>query len=146
MFIFSFALEKYFDKKITSAVNNSYEIAKNYLDEKINKIESEIVLIAFDLNKYSNLIKENPERFQAILNTQRVIRDIDKLHLIDDKGNLIQSAINSPYKKLLFIPLPFKYDLFFVIDTFASVTASCSFRYMYISSVFRFKRGSNFFS
>ena len=53
LFIFSFALEKYFDKKITSAVNNSYEIAKNYLDEKRNKIESEIVLIAFDLNKYS---------------------------------------------------------------------------------------------
>ena len=54
LFIFSFALEKYFDQKITSAVNNSYEIAKNYLDEKRNKIESEIVLIAFDLNKYSN--------------------------------------------------------------------------------------------
>ena len=100
LFIFSFALEKYFDKKITSAVNNSYEIAKNYLDEKRNKIESEIVLIAFDLNKYSNFMKTNPERFQAILNTQRVVRDIDKLHLIDGKGNLIQSAISSPYKKI----------------------------------------------
>ena len=80
LFIFSFALEKYFDNKITTAVNNSYEIAKNYLDEKRNKIESEIVLIAFDLNKYSKMIKSNPERFQTILNTQRVIRDIDKLH------------------------------------------------------------------
>ena len=50
LFIFSFALDKYFDKKITTAVNNSYEIAKNYVDEKRNKIESEIVLIAFDLN------------------------------------------------------------------------------------------------
>ena len=100
LFIFSFALEKYFDNKITTAVNNSYEIAKNYLDEKRNKIESEIVLIAFDLNKYSNLLKDNPERFQAILNTQRVIRDIDKLHLVDGNGNLIQSAINSPYIKI----------------------------------------------
>ncbi len=100
LFIFSFALEKYFDKKITSAVNNSYEIAKNYLEEKRNKIESEIVLIAFDLNKYSNIMKTSPDRFQAILNTQRVIRDIDKLHLIDEKGNLIKSAINSPYKKI----------------------------------------------
>ncbi len=100
LFIFSFALEKYFDQKITSAVNNSYEIAKNYLDEKRNKIESEIVLIAFDLNKYSKFMKSNPERFQAILNTQRVVRDIDQLHLIDEKGNLIQSASNSPYKKI----------------------------------------------
>ena len=100
LFIFSFALEKYFDKKITSAVNNSYEIAKNYLDEKRNKIESEIILIAFDLNKYSKIMKSNPNRFQSILNTQRVIRDIDQLHLIDGEGNLIQSASNSPYTRI----------------------------------------------
>ncbi len=100
LFIFSFALEKYFDNKITSAVNNSYEIAKNYVEEKRNKIESEIVLIAFDLNKYSVLKNQNPDRFQSLLNTQRFIRDIDQLHLIDGRGNLIQSAINSPYKKI----------------------------------------------
>ena len=73
LFIFSFALEKYFDQKITSAVNNSYEIAKNYIDEKRNKIESEIILIAFDLNKYSKLMKSNSKRFQTILNTQRSV-------------------------------------------------------------------------
>ena len=100
LFIFSFALEKYFDTKITSAVNNSYEIAKNYVEEKRNKIESEIILIAFDLNKYSNLIDENPQRFQSLLNTQRVIRDIDQLHLVDGNGDLIISAANSPYKKI----------------------------------------------
>ncbi len=100
LFIFSFALEKYFDQKITMAVNNSYEIAKNYLDEKRNKIESEIILIAFDLNKYSKLMNSNPKKFQSILNTQRVIRDIDQLHLIDGKGNLIQSASNSFYKRI----------------------------------------------
>ena len=100
LFIFSFALEKYFDKKITTAVNNSYEIAKNYVEEKKNKIESEIILIAFDLNKYSKLLKNEPKKYQAILNTQRLLRDIDQLHLIDSDGNLIVSAINSPYKKI----------------------------------------------
>ncbi len=100
LFIFSFALDKYFDKKITSAVNNSYEIAKNYVEEKRNKIESEIILIAFDLNKYSNLIIDNPSRFQSLLNTQRLIRDIDQLHLINGNGDLILSAGNAPYKKI----------------------------------------------
>ena len=100
LFIFSFALDKYFDKKITTAVNNSYEIAKNYLDEKRNKIESEIILIAFDLNKSFELFKSDPERYQVILNTQRFIRDIDQLHLIDGDGNLIRSAGNSDYKKI----------------------------------------------
>ncbi len=100
LFIFSFALDKYFDKKITTAVNNSYEIAKNYVDEKRNKIESEIVLIAFDLNKYADLYKSNPDRFQVILNTQRYLRDIDQLYLIDAEGNLIRSATGSQYKKI----------------------------------------------
>ena len=100
LFIFSFALDKYFDKKITTAVNNSYEIAKNYVDEKRNKIESEIVLIAFDLNKYSELYNSDPERYQIILNTQRFLRDIDQLHLINQDGKLLRSAANSEYKKI----------------------------------------------
>ena len=71
------------------------------MNEKKNKIESEIILIAFDLNKYSNLLKTNPDRYQIVLNTQRYLRDIDQLHLIDENGNLIRSATNSPYKKIV---------------------------------------------
>ena len=100
LFIFSFALEKYFDKKITTAVNNSYEIARNYVDEKRNKIQSEIVLIAFDLNKYFNVYKNEPNRFQSFLNTQNLVRDIDQLFLINSKGDLILSANNSKYARI----------------------------------------------
>ena len=39
LFLFSFALEKYFDKKVTTVVNNSYELAKNYVDEVRNKVQ-----------------------------------------------------------------------------------------------------------
>jgi two-component system nitrogen regulation sensor histidine kinase NtrY len=97
LFLFYFALEKYFDNKITTAVNNSYEIAKNYVDEKRNKIESDIILIAFDLNKIANIFHDNPKRFKNIINTQKLIRDIDQIHLIDNKGNLILSSSNSKY-------------------------------------------------
>ena len=45
LFLFSFALEKYFDKKVTTVVNNSYELAKDYVEEVRNKIQSEIVLL-----------------------------------------------------------------------------------------------------
>ena len=97
LFLFFFALEKYFDKKITTAVNNSYEIAKKYVDEKRNKIESDIILIAFDLNKIANIFHDNPKRFKNIIDTQKLIRDIDQIHLIDSKGNLILSSSNSEY-------------------------------------------------
>ncbi len=100
LFLFYFGLEKYFDKKITSAVNNSYEIARNYVEEKKNKIESDVILIAYDLNKYFDIYKKNPVRFQTILNTQKLIRNIDQLHLVNSTGNLIISAVNSPYKQI----------------------------------------------
>jgi len=100
LFIFSFALEKYFDKKIITAVNNSYEIAKNYVDEKRNKIQSEIILIAFDLNKYYNVYNSDPERFKTFLNTQNIIRDVDQIYLINSKGELLISANDSDYIKI----------------------------------------------
>ena len=101
LFLFSFALEKYFDNKITTAVNNSYEIAKNYVDDVRNKIESDIVLITLDLNKNVNIFYDNPSRFKNLLITQKYIRDVDEIHLIDSSGNLL---VTSDTKKKDFIP------------------------------------------
>jgi len=92
LFLFSFALEKYLDKKITTAVNNSYEIAKTYVDEARNKIESDIVLIAFDLNRNLNIFYDNPNKFKQILKTQQILRGVDEINLIDSAGNLIYST------------------------------------------------------
>ena len=98
LFLFSFALEKYLDNKITTAVNNSYELAKNYVDEKRNKIESDIILVAFDLNKnYSLYLNDDKTNFQRFLNTQRLVRNLDQIHLIDSNKNLILSSSNSEY-------------------------------------------------
>ena len=98
LFLFSFALEKYLDDKITTVVNNSYELAKNYVDEKRNKVESDIVLVAFDLNKNSNIYKNGDKtNFQRFLNTQRIIRNLDQIHLIDSNKNVIMSSTNTGY-------------------------------------------------
>ena len=67
LFLFSFALEKYLDDKITTVVNNSHELAKNYVDEKRNKVESDIIMAAFDLNKNYNLYKsKDKNKFSKI--------------------------------------------------------------------------------
>ena len=100
LFIFSYALNKYFDTKITTAVNNSYEIVNKYVDEKRNKIESDIILIAYDLNRVNNLYKNNPSQFKKYLNTQRLIRNIDNLYLVDGAGNLLLSANDKEYIKV----------------------------------------------
>ena len=83
LFLFSFALEKYFDKKVTTVVNNSYELARDYVDEVRNKIQSEIVLIAFDVNKSKKFLNDNEEEYERFLRTQKIIRGVDEIHIID---------------------------------------------------------------
>ncbi len=101
LFLFSFAVEKYFDKKITTAVDNSYKIAQNYVIDVRNKIESDIVLVAFDLNKNIKIFQNNKKQFASFLNTQKIIRDVDGIFLVDSEGKLILSNFT---KKNLYQP------------------------------------------
>jgi two-component system nitrogen regulation sensor histidine kinase NtrY len=99
LFLFSFALEKYFDKKVTTVVNNSYELAKNYVDEVRNKIQSEIVLVAFDVNKSKKFLNDNFNEYKRFLKTQKLIRGVDEIHIIDLNKKLLFTTLedDSPY-------------------------------------------------
>ena len=99
LFLFSFALEKYFDKKVTTVVNNSYELAKNYVEEVRNKIQSEIVLVAFDVNKSKKFLNDNENEYKRFLKTQKIIRGVDEIHIIDLNKKLLFSTLedNAPY-------------------------------------------------
>ena len=94
LFLLSFALDTYLDKKVTSAVNNSLEIAKNYTNEVRTKTQSEIILIAYDLNKSANFLKTNKNQFISFLNTQKLIRGMDEVHIIDEKGNIYLTTLS----------------------------------------------------
>ena len=128
LFLFSFALEKYFDKKVTTVVNNSYELAKNYVEEVRNKIQSDIILIAFDTNKSANFLNENAKEYLRFLNTQKLIRDVDEIHIIDENKKLLYSTEKKekyipPVDKALNLVLeddrPLK-----IIDTKANISAA----------------------
>ena len=94
LFLFSFAIEKYFDRKVTTVVNNSYKLAKSYVEEIRNKIEADIILIAFDTNKSANFLNDNNNEYLRFLRTQKVIRDVDEIHIIDEKKFLLYSTEN----------------------------------------------------
>ena len=128
LFLFSFALEKYFDKKVTTVVNNSYELAKNYVEEVRNKIQSDIILIAFDTNKSANFLNENANEYLRFLRTQKLIRDVDEIHIIDKNKKLLYSTEKKekyipPVDKALNLVLeddrPLK-----IIDTKANISAA----------------------
>ena len=104
LFLLSFALDKYLDKKITTAVNNSYEIAKSYTEEVKTKTQSEIIIIAYDLNKSANFLNTNINQFKSFLNTQKLVRGMDEVHIIDQNGKIVLSTLKD--KSLYRPPLP----------------------------------------
>ena len=129
LFLLSFALDKYLDKKITTAVNNSYEIAKSYTEEARTKTQSEIILIAYDLNKSINFLKSNINQFKSFLNTQKLIRDMDEINIIEADGTLYLTTLKDvslyrpPLQEALEIVLNDKRPLK-IINAYKNQTAS----------------------
>ena len=93
LFLFYFALEKYFDKKVTTVVNNSYKLARNYVENVRNKIQSDIILIAFDTNKSKKFLNDDTAEYKRFLDTQKLIRNIDEIHIIDNKKKLLFTTL-----------------------------------------------------
>ena len=91
--LFNVGLQKYFDDKIKSSVNNSAEVAKNYVEQIRNSIEADILLMVLDVNNQSALYYENPKQFLNLLSSQRLLRRLDEVHLLDSSGNLIMSNV-----------------------------------------------------
>jgi len=97
-------LQKYFDKKIKSVVNNSAEIANNYVEQTRSSIQTDILLMVLDVNAKSSLYYENPDRFLTLLRSQRLLRRLDEVHLLDSSSNIIMSNVID--QNINFIPPP----------------------------------------
>ena len=104
LILFNVGLQKYFDSKIKTVVNNSAEVAKNYVDQIRSSIEADISLMVLDVNNQSALYYEKPKQFLNVLSSQRLLRRLDEVHLLDSSGNIIMSNIVD--NSMNFVPPP----------------------------------------
>ncbi len=109
LFIFNFGIQNYFDKQITKAVNNSYDVAKNYLEESKENVLSDVILMSVGLNRVSNLYYSNPNRFKNIMRSEKLLRRIDDVYLIDSLGNILLSDVTDITDEFI-IPSDEDYD------------------------------------
>ena len=93
LFIFNFGIQNYFDKQISKAVNNSYDIAKNYLEESKENVLSDVILMSVGLNRASNFYYSNLSQFKNIMRSEKILRRIDDIYLIDSLGNILLSDV-----------------------------------------------------
>ena len=109
LFIFNFGIQNYFDKQITKAVNNSYDVAKNYLEESRENVLSDVILMSVGLNRASGFYYSNTNRFKQIMRSDKILRRIDDVYLIDSLGNILLSDVRDITEELV-IPADDDYD------------------------------------
>ena len=93
LFIFNFGIQNYFDKQITKAVNNSYDVAKNYLEENKDNVLSDVIMMSVGLNRASNLYYSNINAFKNVVMSEKILRKVDDVYLIDSLGNILLSDV-----------------------------------------------------
>ena len=109
LFIFNFGVQNYFDKQITKAVNNSFDVAKNYLEESKENVLSDVILMSVGLNRASSLYYSNPNRFKNIMRSEKLLRRIDDVYLIDSIGNILLSDVRDITDEFV-VPSDEEYD------------------------------------
>ena len=95
LFIFNYGLQNFFNSKITKAVNNSYDVAKSYLEQNKKTVGSDVFLMSVGLNRASSLFYSSPERFKNIARSEKLLRRVDDIFLIDSSSNIIFSDTNT---------------------------------------------------
>ena len=109
LFIFNFGIQNYFDKQITKAVNNSFDVAKNYLQESKENVLSDVILMSVGLNRASSFYYSNLNRFKNIMRSEKFIRRIDDVYLIDSVGNILLADVRDVNEEFV-IPTDEEYD------------------------------------
>ena len=109
LFIFNFGVQNYFDKQITKAVNNSFDVAKNYLEESQENVLSDVILMSVGLNRASSLYYSNPNRFKNIMRSEKILRRVDDVYLIDSLGNILLSDVRDITEEFV-VPSDEDYD------------------------------------
>ena len=109
LFIFNFGVQNYFDKQITKAVNNSFDVAKNYMEESEENVLSDVILMSVGLNRASSFYYSNPNRFKNIIRSEKILRRIDDVYLIDSLGNILVSDVRDISDEFI-VPSEENYD------------------------------------
>ena len=97
-------IESWFNKQVSTAVNESLAVAEAYLKEHQQNIRGDVMAMATDISREGPLIIANPKRFAQIMSTQAALRSLSEAVVFDGSGHVMAQAGFS--FALEFEPLP----------------------------------------
>ena len=93
---FSRSLDGWFSTRTRAIVDNSYDVAKAYVEEHGQVIRTDIVNMVRDIDGSADELKDNPEAFQNFLIGQAGLRDLTAAYVIDADGVPAAMALHDP--------------------------------------------------
>jgi two-component system nitrogen regulation sensor histidine kinase NtrY len=93
---FSRSLDGWFSGRTSAIVENSYDVAKAYVDEHSQIIRTDIVNMVRDINGEAATLSADPDAFQKFLIGQAGLRDLTSAYVVDGDGVPIVLALDDP--------------------------------------------------
>ena len=89
IFIFDTTLNGWFNKKISTAIAQSVEVANRYLFEHQNAMRGDILELANILNVNSSILSSDKKKFNNFLNNYTLKHNLSEAVIIDSIGNVL---------------------------------------------------------
>ena len=89
IFIFDTALSGWFNKKISTAISQSVEVANQYLNEHQSAIRGEILELVNLINVNSTFLSSDKKKFNNFLNKYTRQHNLSEAVIIDSIGNVL---------------------------------------------------------
>ncbi|HEY4134251.1 MAG TPA: PAS domain-containing sensor histidine kinase [Alphaproteobacteria bacterium] len=86
---FNLGVESWFDDRVRTAVRESLAVAEAYVQEHQNVIRGEILAMANDINREGGALLDNPQRLNALVETQALLRSLTEAIIFDQSGRVI---------------------------------------------------------
>ena len=107
IFIFDTALSGWFNKKISTAISQSVEVANQYLNEHQSAIRGEILELVNLINANSTFLSSDKKKFNNFLNKYTRKHNLSEALIIDSIGNVL--AFSEFVFEFTYAEIPQKY-------------------------------------
>lgn len=101
----NFGMQSWFSERVRTALNESLGVAKAYLLEHRNKIETDAFALANDLNLNAPALMRSQEIFNNELSAQSALRSLSEAVVLDSAGQVLARARFSLIPEIENIPV-----------------------------------------
>ena len=90
--IIDYSLRGWFAERISTAVNESVEVASAYFEEHSRSVRGQILAMANDLNREASRLARNPNQFNDYISNQTALRNLSEAVIIDGTGQILAKS------------------------------------------------------